>query len=126
MSSPLSKASSRWLIISLCRKSSNGIVVLLPVLVVSGLYESPDAFQGDFVSALEQTTSFIGSLHLGRPRLCSAWKRQRTVSGSGARTEIPLWPAGGPGGQRRTLRRTPSRPHGATPQCTVPHPAPRE
>src|SRR5829696_3532645 len=64
MSSPLSRASSRWLIISLCRKSSIGIVVLLPVSIVSGLYGSPDAFQGDFVSALEQTTSFISSLHV--------------------------------------------------------------
>src|SRR5215212_4829852 len=50
MSSPLSRASSRWLIISLCRKSSTGIVPLLPVLVVSGLYASPEAFQEDFVS----------------------------------------------------------------------------
>src|SRR5215208_7786210 len=116
MSSPLSRASSRWLIILLCRKLSTAIVTLLPVLIVSGLYGSPEAFQGDLVSALEQTTSFIGSLHLRRPRLCSAWRRQRTVSGSGARTEIPLWPAGGSGGQRRTLRRTPSRPHGATPR----------
>src|SRR5215211_8801370 len=66
MSSPLSRASSRWLIILLCRKSSTGIVVLLPVSIVSGLYGSPDAFQGDFVSAIEQTTSFIGSLHLRR------------------------------------------------------------
>src|SRR5215208_8246693 len=116
MSSPLSRASSRWLIISLCRKSSTGIVVLLPVSIVSGLYGSADAFQGDFVSAIEQTTSFIGSLHLRRLRLCSAWRRQRTVSGSGVRKEIPLWPAGGTDGRRRTLRRIPSRLHGATPQ----------
>src|SRR5215211_5079455 len=116
MSSPLSRASSRWLIISLCRKSSTGIVLLLPVSIVRGLYGSPDAFQGGFVSAIEATTNFIGSLHLRRPRLCSESRRQQTVSESGAQTETQLWPAGGPGGRRRTLRRTPSRLHGATPQ----------
>src|SRR5215216_3454584 len=98
MSSPLSRASSRWLIISLCRKSSTGIVLLLPVSIVRGLYGSPDAFQGGFVSAIEPTTTFIGSPPPRRPRFCSAAGRHQTVSGSGAQTEIQLWQGGGRGG----------------------------
>src|SRR5919112_5707271 len=68
MSSPLSRASSRWLIISLCRKSSTGIVVLLPVLVVSGLYGSPDPFQGHFVSSIDRPRALsVEELTLGGP-----------------------------------------------------------
>src|SRR5215203_571182 len=109
ISSPLSRASSRWLIISLCRKSSTGIVPLLPVLMVSGLYGSTAAFQEDFVSAIESSTSFIGSLHLRRLRPCSAGSWPRTVSRAGARTVYLPCPAYGPLGRRRTRRRTPYR-----------------
>src|SRR5215212_8662075 len=115
MSSPLSRASSRWSIISLCRRSSRGIVALLPVLVVGGLYGSPEAFQGDFASAIESTTSSIGSLHPRRLWSCSSGSRPRTASGPAVRTEDLLWLGGEPGGRRRRPRRTPSPPHGTTP-----------
>src|SRR5215203_364214 len=72
MSSPLSRASSRWLIISLCRKSSTGIVALLPVLVARLLYGPTDMPQEDFPTA-KATRGTLPGTPIGDG--CSRWLR---------------------------------------------------
>src|SRR5215212_1099542 len=118
MSSPLSRASSRWLIISLLRKSSTGIVFL----------SFRSRLPADCTDRRSRPKG-VSYLPLNRPQ---ALPIRSTLDGGHAPQRVgheppldhahergPLWLVGEPGGRRRTPRMTPSCPRGATLPGTV-------